>query len=171
MKLLFSADWLRQKIASSLDADYEAGRPIVGSRPVADTSDGKVAILPQRNAVQIRIALGTLVRQLRLRDELTLQELAKLADVPEDELRQVETNPSFTARPRFIQKVSQHFGVPFNNLSQMTGATQTVERRLYNGAVKYAAHSDDVSPLSKEQLTVLNEFVSMLSETAGRDGK
>jgi hypothetical protein len=53
-----------------------------------------------------------------------------------------------------------------NNLSQMSGATIAVDRRLYNTAVQFAAHSDNVSSLSQEQLEVLEAFVGMLNETA-----
>jgi transcriptional regulator with XRE-family HTH domain len=166
MKLLFTADWLRRKIASDPDVETEAGRPLANPLPIADIERGKVAVMPERNVVQLRIALGTLVHQLRLRERLTLQELAARADVSEEELRQVETNPTYTARPRLIYHLSHFFGVSLNNLSQMSGSTLAVDRRLYNEAVQYAAHSDDVAPLTDLQLEVLNGFVAVLNESA-----
>jgi transcriptional regulator with XRE-family HTH domain len=169
MKLLFTNEWLRRKIASDPDVETEAGRPLTGNLPVEEIDRGKAAVMPARNVVQLRIALGTLVHQLRQRDGLTLQELATRAKVSEDELRQVETNPSYTARPRIIFQLSHFFGVSLNNLYQMSGRTYAVDRHLYNEAVQYAAHSDDVAPLTDLQREVLNGFVTVLNETAEQE--
>lgn len=163
MKLLFSADWLRRKIASGPDVELQAGRFVPDLSKSDEIKQGKVAVMVPRNSVQLRIGFGTLVRQLRYRDGLSLQELAFQADVPEEELRQVETNPSYTARPRMIHNLSQHFGVSLRNLSQMSGSTAAVDRRLYNDVVAYAAHSDAAAPLSEEQRQVLNAFVATLN--------
>jgi transcriptional regulator with XRE-family HTH domain len=165
MKLLFSNEWLRRKIAGDPDIETEAGRSLT-SPPIEEIESGKEAVMPARNVTQMRIALGTFVHQLRQRDGLTLQELAIKADVSESELRQVETNPSYTAGPRLIHKLSHHFGTPLTNLYQLSGRTHAVERRLYNEAVRYAAHSDDVTPLSHEQLQALNGFVAVLNQLA-----
>jgi transcriptional regulator with XRE-family HTH domain len=166
MKLLFTAEWLQKKISSDPDVETEAGRPLTNLPPTAEIERGKIAIMPERNVVQLRIALGTLVHQLRLREKLTLQELALRADVPEEELRQVETNPTYTARPRLIFQLSSYFKVSLNNLSQMSGSTGAVNRKLYTEAVQYAAHSDDAAPLTDLQLEVLNGFVAVLNQSA-----
>ena len=165
-KLLFTTDWLRRKIESDPEVETEAGWPLTGPAPAAEIDRKRMAVMPERNAVQMRIALGTLVHQLRQRDQLTLQELAERADVSEEELRQVETNPTYTARPRMIYQLSQYFGVSLNNLYQMSGSTYAVERQLYNEAVKYAAHSDDVAPLTGSQQEALNGFVAILNQRA-----
>jgi transcriptional regulator with XRE-family HTH domain len=167
MKLLFTADWLRRKIESGPDVELEAGWPLTGPTPAADMDHKKLAVMPERNLVQMRIALGTLVHQLRQRDQLTLPELAKRAEVSEDELRQIETNPSYTARAYIIYQLSEYFGVSLNNLYQMAGTTYAVERQLYNEAVRYAAH-DDVVPLTDTQQQSLNGFVTILNERAER---
>lgn len=169
MKLLFSNDWLRHKIATDSDTDVEAGQPLDApienmtsrhSRPQVES----VAVLADRNIVQLRVALGILVHQLRLRDGLSVAELAKRAQVSEDELRQVEHNPHYTARPRLIFQLSTFFKVSLSTLSQMSGSTHTVERLLYNESVKYAAHSDDVSSLTQEARDLLDAYVALLNE-------
>jgi hypothetical protein len=166
MKLLFSTQWLEQKIKSDPDIETDAGRPLERNAVADDLASGKSSIVAPRTALQLRIALGALVHQLRMRDRLTLPELAVKADVSEEELRQVETNPSYTARPRLLHNLSNFFGVSLNNLSQMSGATVAIDRKLYNTAVQFAAHSDDVSNLSQEQLEVLEAFVGALNELA-----
>lgn len=168
MKLLVSNDWLKRKIAADPDLYLEGGPPLSGSAESdgepTDLPREKVAVIGDRKAVQMRIALGLLVRQLRRRDGLSIAQLAARAEVSEEELRQVEHDPHYTARPRLIFQLSHYFNVPLTTLSQLSGATHSVERRLYNDAVKYAAHSDDVSTLNNEEREVLDAFVAMLHE-------
>lgn len=172
MKLRISNDWLHRKLAAHPDAEVEAGVPLNASKASielleklsADKSDGKVSVIGDRNVVQLRVALGTLVRQLRLRDRLSVSELAIRANVPEDELRNVEHDPHYTARPRLIYQLSTFFSVSLNNLAQMSGGTAAVERSLYNDAVRYAAKSDDLSVLTNEEVKILNAFVAVLNE-------
>jgi transcriptional regulator with XRE-family HTH domain len=159
MKLLISKEWLQRKIAADRDIDIEAGPPLwtEGLQP-------DVAVIGEQKAVQLRVALGVLVRQLRLRDRLSIAELAQRAEISEDELRRVEHDPHYTARPRLIFQLSHYFKVSLANLSQMAGATHAVNRSLYNQAVRYAARSDDVSALTEEERRDLDAFVAMLNE-------
>lgn len=159
MKLLFSKDWLHRKIAADRDIDIEAGRPLSVDEPQPNA-----AVIGERNAVQLRMALGMFVRQLRLREQLSVAELAQRVQVSEDDLRCVERNPHYTARPRLIYQLSQYFNVSLTMLSQMAGATHAVNRSLYNEAVRYAARSDDVSALTEEERRVLDAFVAVLNE-------
>lgn len=156
MKLLISNEWLRNRIEADPDIDIEAGRSISDCLAAADATVG------DRNVVQLRIALGVLVRQLRMRDGLSLSELADRIDVSEGDLRAIEHDPHFTPGPRVIFKLSEHFNVPLSNLSQMAGVTRTVSRNLYNEAVRYAARSDDVGVLTEEERRDLDAFVAAL---------
>ena len=166
MKLLFSNDWLRKTIPTDPDDEPEAGGTIDPSVYEAQMHSENTAVIGERNVVQLRIALGTLVRQLRLKEGLSIVELAERADVSEDELRLVEHDPHYTARPRLIFQLSEYFKVQLVNLSQMSGTTHAVNRVLYNEAVRYAARSDDVSALTDEERQALDAFVSMLNERA-----
>lgn len=160
MKLLFTNDWLREKIPS--DPDHE---PLAGGFPESEVEDGgRTAVMRERNVVQLRISLGVLVRKLRIREGLTIAELSEKADVAEDELLQVEHDPHYTARPRLIFQLSEYFKVSLVTLAQISGATHVVQRALYNEAVKFAAHSDDVSVLSGDELRLLDAFVALLNE-------
>ena len=167
MKLHFTNDWLRRKIAADPDVDIEAGPAIDG-----DGEHLKLALVnnaasaEKRTHVQLRIGLGVLVRKLRIRDGLSIAQLAERANVAEDELRQVEHDPHYTARPRLIHQLSEYFSVSLVTLSQMAGATHDIDRFLYNAVVKYAAHSDDIGTLSSEERAVLDTFVATLNERA-----
>lgn len=150
MKLHFSRDWLRSKICSDPDVEVEA------RSAMPDVVMGK------RNVVQLRLALGVLVRQLRLREQLTVAELAHKAQISEDELRSVEHDPHYTAKPYLLFQLSNFFDVPLTKLSQMAGTTHVINRSLYNDAVKYAARSDDLDALTGEERRDLDAFVALL---------
>ena len=163
MKLLFTNESLRRKIASDLDDEPTAGGEALADF-VADADS--VAVMGERNVVQMRIALGTFVRQLRRKEGLTLAQLSERAEVSEDELRQVEHNPTYTARSRLIFQLSAFFKVPLTQLSELSGNTHAISRAFYNDAVRYAARSDDVSTLTTEERQALDAFVALLSERA-----
>lgn len=162
MKLLFTNDWLRRHATSDPDDEPTAGGPSGSS--AHDMPGENVSVMAERNVVQLRIALGVLVRQLRLKEGLSIAELAERAGVSEEELRRVEHDPHYTARPRLIFQLSEYFKVPLSKLSQMSGSTHAVNRELYNTAVKYAAHADDVSILTPEERQALDTFVAILHE-------
>jgi len=167
MKLHFTNEWLRRTTAADPDVDIEAGPAIDGDGGhlwLAHADNTPPA--ESRTRVQLRIGLGVLVRKLRTRDGLSIAELARRANVAEDELRQVEHDPHYTARPRLIHQLSEYFSVSLVALSKMAGATHEIDRVLYNEVVKYAAHSDDVGTLSNEQREVLDAFVATLNSRA-----
>ena len=63
MKLLFTNEWLQQRIAADPDTDLEAGLSIIGPSESAN-----VTTIGESKAVRLRIALGVLVRQLRMKE-------------------------------------------------------------------------------------------------------
>jgi len=162
MKLHFTNDWLKRNILSDPDMEPGAGAYEATAGDLVRSEPEKVVALRPRTAVQLRIGLGVLVRQLRYRDGLTISALADRAHVSEEELRQVEHDPHYTARPRLIFQLSDYFGVPLTKLSQMAGTNKVVDRSLFNEVVRYAAHSDDVSTLTQDERAALNAFVELL---------
>ena len=172
MSPLFPKEWLRRKIDSDPDVEVEAGPDLndwalLGGLDDEILQEENLATVRDRHVIPLHMSLGLLVRQLRLRDGLTVEALAKEAEVSEEELNQVEHNPNYTARPRLIYNLSEYFGVRLEDLSQLAGTTRKVDRKLYNTAVKYAAMSDEAAVLTEEQREILDGFVAMLNERYG----
>ena len=166
MKLLFSNEWAQRTIAADSDVDVSAGMALEDLLEHMDQEVQRLdvkAVLPERNVVQLRVALGTVVRGLRVKHHLSIEELAHKADISEEELRKVEHNPHYTAHPRLISNLSAYFDVA---LSQLSGATTVIDRTLYNDAVKYAARADDLSTVTSEEREALDAFVALLNERA-----
>jgi len=168
----FPKTWLRRKIDSDPDVEVEAGPELndwalLGGLDDDTIEEENLANVKERQVIPLRMSLGMLVRQLRLRDGLTVEALAQKAEVSEEELNQVEHNPNYTARPRFIYNLSEYFKVRLEDLSQLAGTTHKIDRKLYNTAIQYAAMSDAATVLTEEQREILDGFVAMLSERYG----
>jgi transcriptional regulator with XRE-family HTH domain len=161
--MLISRHWLRQRIASDPDIETDAGPPIsdLGTIEMFLPSDRADPAAGQSN---FEDAFGVLVRQLRRRERLTLAQLATSARLDIEELRAIETDSSHVARPRTIQVLAATFRVPVRALMKLSGATVSHDERLRSEAVRFAAKSEDLSTLSKEELGALKDFVSYLSK-------
>ena len=164
MRLLFPKEWLRRKIESDPDVEVEAGPELndwalLGGLEDENVQEENLATVKERQVIPLRMSLGLLVRQLRLRDGLTVEALAKEAKISEEELNQVEHNPNYTARPRLIYNLSEYFEVRLEDLSQLAGTTRKVDRKLYNSAVRYAAMSDEAAVLTEEQRKFLTDLL------------
>ncbi len=169
MNLIVSREWLKNKIVTDPDLETDAGLALallegVGVLVPSDRSAGEVALLPDDRVVQLRYALGALVRLLRHRDELSIAELADKAKVAEEEVRGIERDPHYMPRPRTLHHLAKHFSLPVDHLMQLSGAKRTVDRVLYNEAVRFAARSEDMSTLTDEERQALNAFVKLLVE-------
>lgn len=169
MKLIFSNDWLKKRISTDPDIACDAGLSLGAESDIRalcniTTQDSNLAKIAEEKIIPLRVALGHLVHQLRRKESLSIEELAKRSKVSEDEIRKVEHDPHYSARPRFIFQLSEYFKVPLSVLAQISGATNEIDRTLYNEAIKYAAHSDDISSLSTEEREMLDAFITLLSE-------
>ena len=169
MKLLVSREWLENKIATDPDIETDAGAALaalegIGVLVPSNRSTSEAAGLPDEKVVHLRFALGALVKLLRHRDGVSVAELADRAQVPEEEVRGIERDPHHLPRPRTLHQLAKHFKLPVRHLMQMSGATRTVDRVLYNEAVRFAARSEDMSVLTDEERQALNAFVKLLVE-------
>lgn len=170
MKLLISREWLRNKILTDPDVDTEAGSALAvleGLGVTVPHAAENEATVGTEKVKQLRIALGVLIRQLRNRDRLSVLDLARRAQVAEDEIRSIEHDPHYLPRPRTIHQLAGHFRLPVRQLLMMSGATRTVDRGFYNEAVKFAAHADDVGDLDKHETQILYAFVKFINDREG----
>ncbi len=163
MKLLMSRGWLRQRLENTPDVDFAAG--LVEARMVNEvntiTPNGDLVSGDERK-IALRIALGTLIRQLREKNKLSVAELAERARVAEQDIRQIEHDPRIMPRPRTISQLAGVFKLPVQQLQQLSGLTQVVDRTVSEAATKYAARSDDLSKLSENERQALDVFVEVL---------
>ena len=155
-------DASEEELLDALDNSHEALDALAeisktsAHRALADTNDP--------NALQdLHRGLGALIRLFRRRDSLTIDELAKRAHVSADELHNIETDPSFEANPRTIYQLERHFRLTPRSLVLLSGIV-SVDGHMREEAVKFAAKSESITTLNREEQKLLNEFVKLLRE-------
>ena len=165
MKMLISQDWLRRKVESDPDMDAEAGPFIHALESVGMFLPPDIAVAaPQAPA--LLEAFGVFVRQFRRQQQWTIEELSRRARVDVEDLRQIERNPQAPPRPRVVHQLAAVMKVPERSLLKLSGAAVTRDEGFAEEAMRFAAKSDDMSKLSREEQRVLNEYVKYLTKQA-----
>tara|TARA_R110000824_G_scaffold167353_5_gene344310 strand:+ start:419 stop:925 length:507 start_codon:yes stop_codon:yes gene_type:complete len=165
MEMLISRDWLRAKIASDPDLDSDAGAPIGILQSIGMfLSPELVEEEDSSNVIQLKHAFGVLVKQLRKRDKLSLEQLAGKARVDLEDIKQIEHDPHFRPRPRVIHQLASVFNVPVRSLMKLSGATIVHDEAFEGEALQFAAKSEDMSKLTRAEQRLLNDYVKYLSQ-------
>ena len=107
--------------------------------------------------------LGVLVQMLRRKERLSIDELAHNARVAPLELRQIEDDPTFDPSPRTIFQIERYFKLHDRSLVVLSGAVR-VDNTIREEAVRFAASSENIQDLTKEERKLLNQFVKFLSK-------
>jgi transcriptional regulator with XRE-family HTH domain len=166
MKMLIDNEWLRRTIAADPDMECEAGGPAALLEdlgmflPAELTRDGQ-----DPTVVQLHYAFGTFVRLLRRKEGLTVSKLATEIRVAEDELRAIERDPHHKPRPRTVHQLAERFSFAPQQMMKLSGATANTNRKLHDGALRFAAKSDDITRLTPDEERMLAEFVKYINES------
>ena len=105
--------------------------------------------------------LGALIQMLCRREHISLDQLAVRARVDADELRRIELDAAFEPNPRTIYQLEQYFRLAARSLVILSGAVQ-VANDVRAEAVRFAASSQNIAELSREERKLLNRFVEFL---------
>jgi HTH-type transcriptional regulator, competence development regulator len=135
---------------SALTPDFSANVP-------CDCSDANV-----EESVD-RCAFSSLIQLLRRAKKLTVGRLAELARVEASELLMIENDMRYLPRPRTVHQLAQFFGLPENRLIELSSLKTVKNHNLQDAAVRFAANAKNISELSREEQSALNEFVKFLS--------
>ena len=106
-------------------------------------------------------ALGTLIQMLRRSKRLSVDKLAENARIAASELHRIEHDPKFDPNPRTIYQLEQYFDLDERSLVILSGAIH-VGDDVREEAVRFAASSEDIQELTKEERKLLNHFVRFL---------
>lgn len=120
-------------------------------------------------AVELREGLSVLLRLLRRRDELSLEEVAQRARVDADELQRIEDDPVYAPRPRTIVQIEQFFHLPKRSLVKLAGMSRERSPQFAERVERFAASSKAMPKLTRDERRLLNEFVRFLGREAEAD--
>lgn len=157
-----SEDELREALAGTgedIDALAARGEAVV-QRALSEVRDAA-------GVEDLHRGLGALVQMLRRRDRLSVDELAHNARVAASELRRIELDPAFDPNPRTIFQLEQYFKLADRSLVVLSGAVQ-VDDDVREEAVRFAASSEHISGLTKEERKHLHQFVKFLTKHTDR---
>lgn len=148
--------WIRQKAE-------EEGAAFVAA--------GSVARLPAVPAAELsaetlaaRLSFAKFVEHARLKLKLTKPEFAAKARIPLEELVCIEEDDAFTPKLRTVHQLAQFLKVSQVKLLTLAGLAQANDSSFYQAPVRYAAMSEPIRSLSREEREAFDEFVKFLSE-------
>lgn len=155
-------DATEEELLDALEGSHEALDAL--AEISKSSADRALAETDDPDALQdLHRGLGALIRLFRRRDSLTIDELAAQARVSADELHSIETDPRFEANPRTIYQLERHFKLAPKSLVLLSGSV-SVDGQMREEAVKFAAKSENITTLNREEQKLLNEFVRLLRE-------
>jgi len=112
---------------------------------------------------------GRLIEFARRSRGLSVEELAKAADVDLAELVALECGADVEPTPRTVHKLAHVLGVSTGKLLVVAGLADAEDDTLKEATVRFAARSEPTAELSKPEREALDEFVKVLVERS--DGK
>jgi hypothetical protein len=166
MEMLVSQDWLQRKIDNDPWIDSDGGTPIAVLTSIGMFIAPELITNEAEERERSSYSFGVFIRQLRRRDGLSVEKLAQKARIDVEELRLVEHDPHYRAKPRMVHQLSDVFKIPERSMMTLAGAMVTNDNRIEQAAERFAAMSDDMSKLTREERRLLNDFVKFLAEEA-----
>jgi HTH-type transcriptional regulator, competence development regulator len=155
-------------------ADSEGDLPVAAGVPEADAlprAEQPSRVPTSLAATETRLAFGRFINLMRRRRGLSVEQLARKADVDVSELLIIEDDVRHIAEPRTVYQLAQAFGVPQERLVELAGLTEPRDASLREEAVRFAANSRSVKHLTTEEDAALEAFVSVLSQRDLPKGK
>lgn len=116
-----------------------------------------------------RLAFAKFVQLSRRNLRLTVEALAQRADVGVVDIVSIEEGCDHPPEPRSIYKLASVLKVSQARLMELSGLAEPRDPKLQNAAVKFAAQSEPMEKLSKEEAAALEEMVKVLAERS--DGR
>lgn len=161
MKLSLDKNWYKTRIAQEGDLDVTAGVPLeehdrmrAGTeQPVQQTEDVVLGLH----------VFGSLVQMLRRERRLSVEQLADKASVDAVEIVAIERDPRFVPKPRTVHQLASFFQLPDRALAKLSNITTVHSSQLKDAAIRFAANSESVMELNREERQALADFVKFLA--------
>lgn len=143
--------WYARMIDETLDDDF-----VIGPAPFSAGT--------KQDEMPLTVAFGTLVRLARRSKRLSVEQLAQNIAVDAEEVRTIEVDPSYQARPRTISNIARFFDLPVTEVMKLAGAAVSNDDIFRSKALKFAAHSEDMSVLTDDEHQLLRSFIRFLRD-------
>ena len=161
MTFKINKDWCRK--AGARESGLNIGAGIIAADPMF-THEADVDDSPDAS----RLALGRFINLMRRNQGLSIEGLAHKADIEIGDLYSLENNATHLPDARTLYQLSEIFDVSQEKLMGLSGLTHSNDDHYVEEAVRYAAKSASVEVLSDDEHSILNGFISVLSENSKR---
>lgn len=158
MKLERPKEWYERRIALEGDVEVGAGVPATGQMQAAS----EMKIKP----VDTRIAFGAFVELWRRDCGWDAVKLAKEAGIYPEEVLEIERNPQSEPEANAIYRLAKVFGLSPKPLLELAGLIEPRTPFLREAAVHFAARSESMTALNRNEREAFEAFVAAISETA-----
>jgi transcriptional regulator with XRE-family HTH domain len=159
MKIERSKEWWVAQALREGTSEVGAGFSVLESQ-----AEGR----PAMQLEETRIAFGRFVNLMRRQRSWTFEKLADEASIDVGELMSIEDDCHYTPEVRTVYKLAQAFEVPQKRLMQLAGLVVVKDSSLREQAVRFAARSEPMHKLTREEKSALESFVAALSDEKGR---
>ncbi len=160
MKLSLDKNWYKARIAQEGDLDVTAGVPLDEHENTQAGTEQPAQ--PTEDAVLGLHVFGSLVQMLRRERRLSVEQLAVKARVDAVEIVAIERDPRFIPKPRTVHQLAHYFRLPERALAKLSNITTVHSSQLEDAAVRFAANSESVMELNREERQALADFVKFL---------
>jgi len=124
------------------------------------------AVENARSAIPIstRVAFARLVQLYRRDHGMTIEDLARKADVDIVDIVNIERSVDVNHEPRTIYNLAELFKLATGTLMQLAGLAQPRDQAFAEQAVRFAARSAPVEKLTPQEHRDLEEYVKYLAK-------
>ncbi|NQT39112.1 MAG: helix-turn-helix domain-containing protein [Planctomycetes bacterium] len=154
-----------QSVISRLeDADYE-GHSLSMLNRIAEALKQKMSVVMTAKDPEVdgmRHAFHLVVQMLRRRRGMTVDKLAKRADIDRDEIVAMERNNAYRPSPLTLHKLCNFYKIPERRMLVLAGAIKEAPQGFSETASRFAAQSESFAKLTEEEQKTLDEFVGFL---------
>lgn len=113
----------------------------------------------------VKSAFSRLVEYARREQGLSVEQLAKQADVDLEAIVEIETKGSVAPEARTVRQLAKTLRLTPNTLMEVAGLT-TPRPQVREAASRFAARSESTARLTHEEQEALEEFVKVLIESS-----
>lgn len=170
MKLKLSRQWFEKRIGNEGVTDVTAGSisPNAVEEIASERVDPSSQIPVER---EMHLAFGALISLLRRDAKLSAEELAVEARVEISEILEIERDVTYSPRVRTVHELASFFRLPIRAFLKLSGVTHVHSSEFREEAIRFAAKSETMSSLTRNERRALSEFVKYLSTEAHRSGE
>jgi transcriptional regulator with XRE-family HTH domain len=112
----------------------------------------------------LRYVFHEILRGIRKRHGLTIDQLARKSGINRNELIALEQELGYRPKPLTLHRLSKFYHIPSERLLMLAGATKQIPGELQHEASRFAAKSESFARLTEEEKQVVDEFVKFLRQ-------